>query len=123
MGDMYSGGRGPATDTADWDAGAAMAACDTAACYEAIALETTTGEPDQRQHWALPHHRSPGMAANAAGVRAARARFNQTQNLVDREAARRHLFDVHRLPSEVEGATRLSDILGQLAERGFTTDD
>jgi Caudovirus prohead serine protease len=95
------GGRGPATDSSTWDANAAMSSATTAADYRAIcAGERSTGEPDERQHWALPHHKSPGSPANAAGVRAARARFGQTEGLTNAEAARRHLFDVHKLPSE-----------------------
>jgi HK97 family phage prohead protease len=95
------GGSGPASDTSEWDGGAAMTRATTAADYRAIcAGERTTGEPDERSHWALPHHKSPGGPANAAGVRAARARFDQTQGLKNREAARNHLFTVHKLPSE-----------------------
>lgn len=117
------GGRGTATDDAPWDAGAAMGQCDDHECYAAItAGETTDGERGQRQHYALPHHRRPGMAANAAGIRAARARFNQTENLQNREAARRHIFETHKLPSEVEdgAAWRLAEVLDELKARGVT---
>lgn len=113
------GGRGTATDEAAWDGAAAMAACDDHACFSAIcAGEHTMGEPGQRQHYALPHHRRPGMAANAAGLRAARSRFGQTENLKDREAVRRHLFETHKLPSEVE-SSRLGSVLEDLRERGI----
>ena len=95
------GGRGPASDSSTWDAGAAMASAKTAADYRAIcAGERSAGEPDERQHWALPHHKAPGSPANAAGVRAARARLGQTEGLTNAEAARRHLFEAHKLPSE-----------------------
>ena len=95
------GGRGPASDDSTWDGNAAMTSASTAADYRAIcAGEKTGGEPDERSHWALPHHKSPGSPANAAGVRAARARFEQTQGLSNREAARNHLFTVHSLPSD-----------------------
>jgi HK97 family phage prohead protease len=95
------GGSGPATDTSEWDGGAAMTRATTAADYRAICAGVrTTGEPDERSHYALPHHKAPGSPANAAGVRAARARFEQTEGLANREAARNHLFSVHKLPSE-----------------------
>jgi phage head maturation protease len=91
-------------DESAWDANKAMGACNDAACYRAIcAGERTTGEPDQRQHWALPHH-YPGKPANAKGVQAARGRLNQTGNLKSREAARRHLYETHKLPSDSEAS-------------------
>lgn len=87
-------------DESTWDANRALSSCDDAACYRSIcAGEREAGEPDERQHWALPHH-YPGKEANAAGVAAARQRFAQTQGLQNREAARRHLFETHRLPSD-----------------------
>jgi HK97 family phage prohead protease len=116
------GGRGPASDTSDWDGNAAMTSATTAADYRAIcAGERTTGEPDERSHWALPHHKSPGAPANAAGVRAARARFGQTEGLANREAARRHLFDVHKLPAETEGGAGVDPDAAKVLER-FATD-
>jgi hypothetical protein len=103
---ITAGGQGEATDQEPWDAGEAMAkagaADDPAAAFRAIAIETTTGEPSERQHWALPHHRTAGNPANAAAIRNARARFGQTRNLKDQGAARAHLFEIHKLPSEVE---------------------
>lgn len=98
------GGSGPATDDSEWDGNAAMGACDSAADYRAIcAGERSAGDPDERQHWALPHHKTPGGPANAAGVRAARARMDSTEGLVNADAARRHL-EAHKLPSEVGGS-------------------
>lgn len=82
-------------DTSKWDAGAAMAGCSDAPCYRAIAFETNKGTPDQRQHWALPHHKSPGAAPNADGVRAALAALGGARNasvdLKNEAAARSHL--------------------------------
>ena len=90
-----------ATDDTPWDAGAVMSGDHDAAYYRAVSgIEKTTGEPDQSQHWALPHHKRPGAPANAAAVRNARARFNQTQGLKNAGAARRHIFETHSLPSE-----------------------
>ena len=81
-----------AVDNSEWDGNAAMAACETAADYRAIcAGERTVGEPDERQHWALPHHKRPGAPPNAAGVRNALARLPQTRDLANPEGARRHL--------------------------------
>jgi HK97 family phage prohead protease len=97
------GGSGAATDDSPWEEGPAMAACDSAADFRAIcAGERSEGEPDERQHWALPHHKRPGAAANASAVGNARARFEQTQGLSNKEAARRHLFSTHTLPSDKE---------------------
>jgi len=46
-----------ALDQSAWDANRAMGQCSSAADYRSIcAGERTVGEPDQRQHWALPHH-------------------------------------------------------------------
>jgi hypothetical protein len=118
---ITAGGRGEATDEEPWDAGEAMrkagAADDPAAAFRAIAIETTTGEPSERQHWALPHHRTAGSPANAAAIRNARARFGQTKNLKDQGAARAHLFEVHKLPSEVEEAATVGKIMTELIEK------
>lgn len=87
-------------DESGWDANRAMGQCNTAADYRSIcAGEKSEGDPDQRQHWALPHHYL-GRSANAAGVAAARARFNQTEGLSNASTARTHLFETHRLPSD-----------------------
>lgn len=85
-----------AVDNSAWDGNRAMGECDDAADYRAIcAGEHGAGTPDERQHWALPHHylASQGKAKppNAGGVRAALARVGQTQDLTNREAARSHL--------------------------------
>lgn len=93
-----------AVDNSEWDGNRAMGQCDSAADYRKIcAGEHTTGEPDQRQHWALPHHylgRHPDP--NAAGVRNALSRLPQTQNLESAEAARAHL---ERHMSEIQAAS------------------
>jgi HK97 family phage prohead protease len=96
------GGSGPATDGSPWDANAAMSSASSASDYQAICAGRNAGEPDQRSSWALPHHKRPGAAANAAGVRAARSRFGQTEGLTNSAAARRHIFEAHSLPSENE---------------------
>lgn len=80
-----------AVDETAWDGGRAMRECSTAAQYRSIcAGERTVGDPDERQHWALPHHYL-GSGPNANGVRNAMSRLPQTQNLANREAAQRHL--------------------------------
>lgn len=82
-----------AVDSAAWDGNEAMGMCSSAADYRQIcAGEHTTGEPDQRQHWALPHHYL-GKGPNEAGVRAALSRVPQTQDITDaeRESAQSHL--------------------------------
>jgi phage head maturation protease len=81
-----------AVDNSEWDGNAAMSSAKTAADYRAIcAGERSVGDPDERQHWALPHHKSPGAPPNAGGVRAALQRFSQTEGLKNAGAARSHL--------------------------------
>ena len=81
-----------------------MTACKTAADYRSVCdgAERTVGEPDERAHWALPHHQRPGAPPNAAGVRNALARLPQTQGLKNAGAVRSHL-DAHM--SEIRGAS------------------
>jgi len=75
-----------------WDAGAAMAKCNSASDYRSIcAGEKTVGDPDQAQHWALPHHSAPGAGPDKGGVIAALGRWNQTQQLKNKQAALSHL--------------------------------
>jgi HK97 family phage prohead protease len=80
-----------AADNSAWDGNAAMSACKTAADYAAICAGRKAGPPDQRSSYALPHHKSPGAAPNAAGTRNALSRLPQTQGLTNRAAAQAHL--------------------------------
>lgn len=83
-----------AVDNSSWDGNRAMGECSSASDYRSIcAGEHSVGTPDQRQHWALPHHYL-GKGPNADGVRSALSRLPQTQNLSNRGAAQRHL-DAH----------------------------
>lgn len=82
-------------DTGTWDADSAMSGCshsDTpASCFRSIcAAEKSSGDPDTQDHWALPHHNSPGGPPSKAGVTAALGRVNQTEG-IDQAAARAHL--------------------------------
>src|SRR6266508_1873201 len=78
-------------DNGPWDGSAAMASCDTASCFESICAGRREGDPDLRSTWALPHHDRSGAPPNAAAVRNSLARFDQTEGLVNRDAARAHL--------------------------------
>jgi HK97 family phage major capsid protein/HK97 family phage prohead protease len=82
-----------AVDSSAWDGNKAMGQCNSAADYRKIcAGEHSVGSPDERQHWALPHHYlSQAPTPNAAGVRNALSRLPQTQNLSNAGAARSHL--------------------------------
>jgi hypothetical protein len=81
-----------AVDNSEWDGSAAMASANTASEYRAIcAGERSVGDPDERQHWALPHHKSAGAPPNANGVRNALARLSQTEGLKNKQAAQAHL--------------------------------
>lgn len=105
-----------AVDNSTWDGGRAMGQCSTAADYRSIcAGERTTGEPDERQHWALPHHYL-GRGPNAAGVRNALARLPQTQGLANRSAAESHL---NRHMSEInpERASAPTDTLEAIEDQ------
>jgi ATP-dependent protease ClpP protease subunit len=86
---------GAAVDTSTWDGGAAMSAAaasgDPAAAYKAICAGRKEGDPAKQASWALPHHKHPGDAPNAGGVRNALARLPQTQGLTNEAAARAHL--------------------------------
>lgn len=78
-------------DNSEWDGDRALGACETAADFRSIcAGEHAAGEPDQRQHWALPHHYL-GEGPNADGVRNALSRLPQTEDLTNRSAAESHL--------------------------------
>jgi HK97 family phage major capsid protein/HK97 family phage prohead protease len=79
-------------DDSAWDGNAAMGTCSSASDYRAIcAGEKTIGDPSERQHWALPHHKQPGAAPNAGGVRNSLSRLPQTQDLKNKSAAEAHL--------------------------------
>jgi len=97
-----------------------MSACETAADFRAIcAGERTVGEPDQRQHWALPHHKQPGAGPNAAGVRNALSRLPQTQGLKNREAAESHLeAHMREINPERESEERTASFDGATTTEG-----
>jgi phage head maturation protease len=78
-------------DNSEWDGNAAMSSAKTASDYRAICAGHTSGDTSLRSTWKLPHHKSPGSPPNAAGVRNALARLSQTEGLVNRDEARRHL--------------------------------
>jgi ATP-dependent protease ClpP protease subunit len=95
---LPDGSPGPAAmsnaayDSTSWDGSAAMSSCHSASDFRSIcAGQHSAGEPDQRQHWALPHHKHPGSPPNKAGVTAALGRLNQTQDLTNKSAAESHL--------------------------------
>jgi ATP-dependent protease ClpP protease subunit len=88
-------------DDSPWDGNAAMAGCSSAADFRAIcAGEHSAGSPDERQHWALPHHKSPGAQPNRAGVDNALSRLPQTEDLTNRSAAEDHLKAHQKLWSD-----------------------
>jgi ATP-dependent protease ClpP protease subunit len=83
-------------DNSPWDAAKAWhngsVAKDPAAFYRAIcAAEKTAGDSGTQAHWALPYRYTPDSPPNAAGVRNALARLDQTEGLTDKEAARTKL--------------------------------
>jgi phage head maturation protease len=79
-------------DNSGWDAGRAMAQCNTAEDYNKICAGRKAGDPRLRSSHALPHHYlAKAPTPNANGVRAALARFSATEGLTNAGAARRHL--------------------------------
>lgn len=87
--------RNAAADESAWDGSAAMSAAagsdNPAAAYKAICAGRKAGDPDLQSSWALPHHKHPGDAPNAAGVKNALGRLPQTQGLTNEAAAKAHL--------------------------------
>jgi HK97 family phage prohead protease len=107
-----------APDESAWDGNRAMTQASTATEYRQIcAGERSEGEPDERAHWALPHH-YVGRDANTAGVRNALARLPQTQGLKNREAAQGHL-ERHLASARTEAAS--ADAVVTSAIEAFNT--
>lgn len=82
-------------DDSPWDGDAAMKAASGSsspgAAFRAICAGKRNGPADERETWALPHHKSPGSPPNKAGVTAALGRLNQTDDLANKSAAQKHL--------------------------------
>ena len=83
-----------AVDNSNWDGAAAMKTCKTAADYKSICAGQRAGDTSLQKTWALPHHKRPGAAPNAAGTKNALSRLPQTQGLINKAAAQKHL-DAH----------------------------
>src|SRR3990167_7121477 len=109
-----------AVDDSEWDGNAAMVACgkadNPAAAFRAVCAGRRDGPPDQRSSWALPHHRGPGMAPNADGVRNSLSRLPQTKGLVNRRAAQRPL-DAHMTTIQAAEGGRSGDEMTELETR------
>ena len=78
-------------DSSEWDAGkawkAGAASDDPAAFYTGICAGRKAGDPSVQSSWALPYKYSPSSAPNAAGVRNALARIDQTEGLTNKPEA------------------------------------
>lgn len=97
-------------DDTPWDGNAAMSACTSASDYRSIcAGEHSAGSADERQHWALPHHKRPGALPNRAGTNNALSRLPQTQGLTNRSAAESHLQAHARLWASDSGSSNQHD--------------
>jgi phage head maturation protease len=86
---------GRAVDTSPFNGGAAYKACSSASDYASVCAGRRAGDPSLRSTWALPHHQSPGSPPNKAGVDNALSRLPQTQGLINKAAAKKHL-DNHK---------------------------
>ena len=97
-------------DSTPWDGNAALSACSSASDYRAIcAGEHTVGSPDERQHWALPHHKSPGAPPSRNGTNNALSQLPKTQDLANRQEAEDHLKAHQRLWSGGDGSSNRWD--------------
>jgi ATP-dependent Clp endopeptidase proteolytic subunit ClpP len=83
--------RNASVDESTWDASKAWAAGadsdDPAKFYGGICAGRKAGDPSTQAAWALPYKYSPSSAPNAAGVRNALARLDQTQGLTNKPEA------------------------------------
>jgi HK97 family phage prohead protease len=97
-GDLPSGPghyRAGSVDNSAWDGPAAMSAAGKsdhpAAAFRAICAGKKAGDPKTQKAWALPHHKHPGDAPNANGVRNALSSLPKTNGLLNAKAAQHHL--------------------------------
>lgn len=95
--------RSATVDNSPWDAGRAMHNASVSDSPESFfraicAGEKNAGDPATQAHWALPYRYTPASAPNAAGVRAALGRLNQTEDLKNPSAAKSKL---HSLMKEI----------------------
>ena len=115
-------------DTTPWDADKAWHAGseseDPAKFYEGICAGKRNGDPSTQAAWALPYKYSPSAAPNAGGVRAALARLNQTQGLINKadaqstlQAAMKKVNPDYKPGDQVDGAL-LSAVLRELVRGG-----
>lgn len=105
-------------DDSAWDGNAAMGACHSAADFRSVcAGEKNVGQPDERQHWALPHHKSPGAAPNRAGTNNALSRLPQTEGLSNRGAAEAHLKAHQKLWAGGQNALTPEEVRSLRSER------
>jgi hypothetical protein len=78
-----------------WDAAKAWhngtVAEDPEAFYSGICAGKKSGDPSTQAAWALPYKYHPGDEPDPGGVRAALARLNQTDGLINKEEARKTL--------------------------------
>lgn len=91
-------------DNSTWDGEAAMKSCTSASDYRAVCAGRRDGDPSKSATWALPHHKTPGAPPNKSGVSSALGRFDQTQGLVNKDGARRHL-EAHQRAIKAMSAT------------------
>lgn len=100
-------------DNSAWDANQAWAngaaSDDPAAFYNGICAGKRDGDPSTQEAHALPHHYHPGDPPNAAGVRNALARFDQTEGLTNKAEARQHLEAHMKAIQAAEGKSLTPD--------------
>lgn len=103
-------------DNSDWDAAKAWhngtESDDPAAFYAAICAGKKEGDPKVQSSWALPYRYTPESAPNAAGVRNALARLDQTEGLTNKDEARSKLEGLmKKINPDYEPSASLAQLL------------
>jgi len=121
-------------DNSAWDASKAWhngaTSDDPGAFYKGICAGRKTGDADKQSSWALPYKYTPSSPPNAAGVRAALGRLDQTDGLTNHDEAKALLQRLMKRinPDYDPDASAQTDLTGidleqiRAALRGATTE-
>lgn len=108
-------------DQTAWDASKAWASGaasdDPAAFYNGICAGKKAGDPKTQGAHALPYKYTPGGSPNAAGVRAAASRLNQTEGLTNKAEATAKIEGLMKELQSSEGTGKKSS--GPMSTRAY----
>ena len=112
-------------DNSEWNADKAWHAGaesdDPAAFYAGICAGRKEGDPDKQSSWALPYRYSPSSAPNAAAVKNALARLDQTEGLTNKDAAKSKLEGLmKKINPDYEPSASLAALLLSTLGKGAT---